>query len=445
MSIFPKNTFLGELKLVEVYDYYSGPKFFCASNNLKQYFIVYWIDHRKDDDALGWLYLPVSEKRLDEIRRAQKSVYEACINSEVGTYLVYTPEESSNDTVEYVKLKELSKNLIPPNDVYVKPESVEIIDRTEPIWIYEFSIKSINKKLLPSTESVSQVLRTFQAVFGRLMVFVARKEEPNTRKTYRTYPLNAVFGSFNIKFSADDDDVTTNALKLFENIVSKEQLCIGDNLRDLQIDPFELKSFFESVRNNRFNIVISPRVPLNDNSSIEINGAELDDEIALLEESSYSFVPSIKVPQANDINKVIHAVFLVSSGEELLPEKFNGIGEKLNSHRQVKYYADAAYTLGLLTKAGSLTSAGRFLLSNKSQEVRYQILSDRFESSDFGWTWMKWSNVNSIVELDPGTAAKFIFEAVPGLGKDTAKRRATTLVKWLNILRPYHRQYDDRK
>lgn len=445
MSLFPKNTLLGELKLIEVYDYYNGPKFFCASNNLKQYFIVYWVDHRKVDDALGWLYLPVSEKRLDEIRRSQKSIRESCTDSELGVYLVYTPEESSTDSVEYTNFEELSNNLLPPEGVYVKPECVDIIDHTEPVWLYEFSIKSINKKLLPSTESVSQVLRTFQTVFGRLMMSVAKKEDSKTRKSYRTYPLNAVFGSFNIKFSADDDDVASKALMIFEKIINKKEMVFDKHMRELHIDPFELKSFFESVRNNKFKIVISPRIILENSNPIEITGTELNDEIALLEESSYLFVPSIKVPQANDINKVIHAVKLVSVGEELLPEKFNGIGDKLSSHRQVKYYTDAAYTLGLLTKDASLTSAGRFLLSHKSIEVRYQILSDRFESSDFGWAWMKWSKVNSIVELKPNTAGGFIFEAVPELGKDTAKRRATTLVKWLEILKPYHRKYDEQK
>jgi hypothetical protein len=88
------------------------------------------------------------------------------------------------------------------------------------------------------------------------------------------------------------------------------------------------------------------------------------------------------------------------------------------------------------------TIAGHFICSHSDKKNhQYEILADRFESTDFGWAWMTWAGVKYITELDPNTAADFLISSVPGLNKVTAKRRASTLVKWLTTLKPYHRKY----
>jgi len=68
-------------------------------------------------------------------------------------------------------------------------------------------------------------------------------------------------------------------------------------------------------------------------------------------------------------------------------------------------------------------------------------LADRFESTDFGWAWMTWARVQYMTELNPETAADFLINSVPDLNETTAKRRASTLAKWLTELQPYHRKY----
>ena len=49
-----------------------------------------------------------------------------------------------------------------------------------------------------------------------------------------------------------------------------------------------------------------------------------------------------------------------------------------------------------------------------------------------------------MLELDPLTASDFINECVGGLNEETAGRRATTLTKWLQVLKPYRRRYSNQ-
>lgn len=70
--------------------------------------------------------------------------------------------------------------------------------------------------------------------------------------------------------------------------------------------------------------------------------------------------------------------------------------EGINSERQVSYYVNAAWCLGLLNKNKTVSSPGRVLCKKASMVAKYQYLAERMESSDFGWAWMKWAKVDRI-------------------------------------------------
>lgn len=430
MSIFPSNSPLGKLKIIEIYDYYEGPKFFCAQNQFRQLMIVYWVDYKNNEDAYGWLYLSITDEKLNKLRRGQISVREAYQNPEQGLYLVYTFPNPSDDDTKYINKDEIPNDLLPPHDLFIAPEEIDVIDEREANWIYELYIKRSNSHDLPSTIAVTSVLNAFREIIEHLM-------KTSTREQPTISPLSALPGSFNLKLVSSNNKKAVNALSQFEKIITSQDKDILNLLKELKLDPYILKTLYEVILNNNIDIVITPKTFEYVKGEIKIKNSQIKNKISKLENSTFSIIESIKIPQANDINKVIEVVELKKKGKKITYDLVEG----LNSPRQVKYYLDAAFSLGLLTRESYLTSAGRFLLSKKTDKGRYQVLADKFESSDFGWAWMKWSNVSSMTELDPNTALDFIQTSVPGLGSSTAKRRATTLTKWVKILTPYHRDY----
>ena len=87
--MIPSNTILGELEIFEIYEYLNGPRLFVARNNIGTIFLVYWCDEK--EEATGWLYLPISEAKLEKLRRKEITLNAAFKEPETNyLYIVYT-------------------------------------------------------------------------------------------------------------------------------------------------------------------------------------------------------------------------------------------------------------------------------------------------------------------------------------------------------------------
>lgn len=139
------------------------------------------------------------------------------------------------------------------------------------------------------------------------------------------------------------------------------------------------------------------------------------------------------VPQADLLERVIRAVELLCDRAPLEPDTL-GVGL-----RQVKYYAHAAYVLGLIDRDRAPTDRGRALVRLRHDPVaQRRALAGWFEDSLVGRSWRRWAGVDVLTELDPTSATAFLSEQSVGLAPDTRRRRARTLTAWLSELRPYH-------
>jgi len=142
-------------------------------------------------------------------------------------------------------------------------------------------------------------------------------------------------------------------------------------------------------------------------------------------------IDSADIPQADDIKRVFLIVTMIANHEEVDSETL-GI-----THRQVAYYRRACKALGLIAESGELTSAGR-LIARLGDTDRLRATVVYFESSTCGDAWIQWSSGKTLLDVKPETAADFLVASVPGLSKDTAHRRAKTLIAWHRDLVAYH-------
>lgn len=428
-----KNTFLGALEYYEIYDDFDGPKCFSVINNLKQLYLVYWAGSVEKNTVDTWLYTNITEKRLDSVRRQDESIRSVFINPELNVYFVKTYYASGLSDVEIIPRDKLNEFNLPPENFEFEPEEIEIVNE-ENNWHFELNIqRRSDKHAFPDRKMVTRVIDAFSEIIESLML-------DGTRKIPKVYPKSAVPGSFEVKLATSDDESASRAIQTF-NTLLQDINKLDENLKASALDPYRIKELLEIIEQHRLTVTITPRTYEFLSKTIKLDTQKLDELINKLNNSTAVLVDSINVPQANNIDRVIDIVKKRDRGEKLNHENIDGI----NSPRQVKYHTDAACCLGLLKKNLSVTSAGRFLASKLDEASQYEFLADRFESSDFGWSWMKWSGVSTMVDLDPSTAASFINECVAGLNEETAGRRATTLTKWLEVLKPYRRCYSNQK
>lgn len=419
--MLPKNTSLGELEIAEVYEYIDGPRLFAARNNIGAMFLVFWCDEEKD--ATGWLYLPISEARLNSLRRKEITLNDAYREPETAYYLVYTGVPPRTDSALLFNSNAINSDFFPPTGYYI--EYADVVDEVTEGWSFE---TKLSRKAL--AKSVSQFIGRFRELVEGIM-------SRSAKTSLNLYPLSAIAGSIQIKFGADSHGYAVEALKIVDQLLqSNSEEEFRQQLNEHEIDPAQLQEFFSSILSNELDVEIVPKLA-SDGRAFELSRERIQQFNEYLDQVSIFLIDSIKVPQANDIDKMLQVLRMMNDGTPLIPENIEG----LTTPRQVQYYTRAAYAYELATLDEQLTTAGHFVISQPDRNSQYQILADRFESTDFGWAWMRWARVQYMTELDPKTAADFLIASVPDLSEVTARRRASTLEHWLKALQPYHRQY----
>lgn len=140
---------------------------------------------------------------------------------------------------------------------------------------------------------------------------------------------------------------------------------------------------------------------------------------------------SLDVPQADNIDRVFLVTEIVGSGDIPTAEKLE------IEPRQVDYYVRAAICLGLITEQRQLSVAGQRLIGLE-RDQRKALAAVLFETSNCGGAWVDWAQRESLSDVSPDTASRFLIDTVDGLNKITATRRSKTLIAWHNELMPHH-------
>ncbi|WP_135554571.1 DUF6575 domain-containing protein [Paenibacillus cymbidii] len=131
---------LGELTIVDVFEYIDGPKIFSCINENGQLYVTNWIDTNSESDT--WFYVSVNERQLVSIRQGKLSMRDLITESTLGAILeVVTPisgygqvqvreraissirEEELPDTDSY-----LISNYLEPHPPFLLPKQESTIE-----------------------------------------------------------------------------------------------------------------------------------------------------------------------------------------------------------------------------------------------------------------------------------------------------------------------------
>lgn len=315
----------------------------------------------------------------------------------------------------------------PPAEI--KAEIFQVLDRIEDQpavasdgarVVQQLRIRSVSRSPRPLTiPIVAQIQSLWIAVLDGL-----------TDGMSQFVPVAAGVGSFIVKFQiqrADHDyREVTEALRELEDVAtiiakpraknakSKDQLKRLEAVRRV----VELISALAEA-----DAALEVTTHLDDHDSITFDlQAPTNQLLRDAQSVSATRIASGDVPQANDLEKVFRFVELVQSGEYPTPDSLDVVG------RQINYYRRAAEILGYL-KDGRLTPGGR-LLARASKAAKWQSALERFSASDVGSAWIEWSEVSSLLDVDPTSATDFLRDMAVGLSEATVKRRAASLESW---------------
>jgi hypothetical protein len=123
MSFLPERTVLGQLEIIEVYDFYDQPALFSCKNKSGQIFIVVWVDSSEVADL--WLYASVSSSRFQDARRGLIELRDIFTNSEDSfVYQVETPyQDDLNASARVIYCHEITNDYLPEPRQIIQPEN----------------------------------------------------------------------------------------------------------------------------------------------------------------------------------------------------------------------------------------------------------------------------------------------------------------------------------
>lgn len=429
----PTGTALGCLRIVEVYDFFDGPRLFSATSGSGATYLAFWVV--EGDDADAWLYVAISVNRLDDVVEGAVSLRDAYTKPEDGVvFEVRTPFDGSPSTLVSKVPADIDDAALPLPGDFIAGRRVPF---GEPVGAIDVSRTLMQGRVQQrltlegrggqpvSFGAVTATLSRWQQLFSTTFGAAGGKGA--------LIPVAAQPGSFKLTLTVPKGAAATHA---FGHVRRFAEGLSGDtnfDPRRAKIDAREFDDLVAALRDHELKLTLEQ-----DSAADEPLGPIVLDlrTPAPIERAAHDVasrvLASIEIPQADDLDRVVRLIELVSKGTRVRPEDLDVVP------RQVAYYKQAGRVLRLLDDNNELSTVGEQVLSLPERSARLSAISVQFETSRCGWAWVKWSQGGSLLDIDVDSAEAFLVGSVPELSASTAKRRARTLETWCTVLQPYH-------
>lgn len=200
-----------------VLQYYDGPRLLLQKSQTGQLFLAWWCD--SDESTDRWIYLPVSESRLQTILSGEMPDLEALQNSEDGYVLVVDIDLDSASIVQTVMTDAdaLPSDVLPSPDVRLSismPEEISSLPSRERSHMLSIRIQGdpLDQTGRVGAKIVGQVIGHVQRLLDA--IGQAKAGNPTTRGSIpdsileqtRLDPVSTYVGSFGIRLETNQDD-----------------------------------------------------------------------------------------------------------------------------------------------------------------------------------------------------------------------------------------------
>jgi len=426
-NIFLSHPQVGILEINNIYEEYDGPKIFSASNQSDSNFFAYWIGDT--EDAENWFVIPCSPARLISFEKKEINLLSILTQQEQSHFLKVVKPFSRKEpvSIDYIKSKEVNGIVLPDDDIFaeqVVPASLK--DNKKLLYpTHELKISKTNSQSKKNV-LLNQVTLVSEKFTDLFLSFNAANDIDGEIQA-----LTARYGSFAISLQASEMGAFERILKHISELMLNLKP-ISETLIKNDIDVKAFCLMLEAIVTSSVDLEFTSKSE--PNNPIFIKKDTASRYLKSLSRESLKYISTSKVPQADDLGKIFKVIEMTWHGDDVTPESL-GVQQ-----RHVEYYRQAAKILGFMTSNGIVTALGQRVIMS-DDEIKMIITAKAFESSDCGWAWINWREVEDIRALSPADGRPFLKECCPALSDETAERRGDTLSRWLRKLQPYYRPY----
>ncbi len=430
----PLGTPLGDLRLAEVLDASEEPRLIIARSRSGAAYLALRADvlgSSKDEET--WRYVMLSETRLEDLRNGSVSVRSAFLEAEDRIVArVGVPSDGTTAVCTWEVASEVDQDVLPPEEALVATAH-----EFTPLPPHAGSggksaVRKAVERIYVDRTTRGQVLGQDKVAAMWTAWFECRAESlrGNGFRASNNAPevSGAAVGSFSIDLPVPSSEVYARCIAGWQTYVG------GAGSSDARarlvaagIDSSSCELLLQQIVSFDLRFGVTLLSPSNSPIDFEID-ATLARRLLSELESTVPVLGTEKIPQADDLNRLIALVREIDRTGDVTPEALSV------TKRQVDYYKHAARVLGLLSPGDVLSRPGKSLVAASTRAFADEILRVQFETSECGLAWCRWAGVKSLADVKPGTAARFLVDVVPSLAGSTSGRRRTTLENWRRTL-----------
>ncbi|MFJ7523636.1 DUF6575 domain-containing protein [Streptomyces griseus] len=142
----PRNTLLGELKMLETFIDYDGPRLFSCVSLTDQLYLALWVEEGEEGDS--WIYLPISQARLGMVTSGGISLRAALESPEGFLYEVFMPHDvDSSDSVRPHAASAIPASWLPAEESFLNLET-HTLPLAEPGNVFELRARQESRTRL---------------------------------------------------------------------------------------------------------------------------------------------------------------------------------------------------------------------------------------------------------------------------------------------------------
>lgn len=430
-KIFAHSPMHGELYFKSIYDYFDGPKLFSVITKRGEILLVYWTD--ESENSYSWVAFPISKSKLLAFEAKSIDIYNILEKKDERLFfLIETPFKKGMQASFTSKIGDIKDFILMPDpNIYIS--FVEnVITEEEVLELVEVGCLNADYSIHIDKPKKSRTLIDFGMISPVFEIIDELYKEFISIIKYhdKLIPVSGKPGSFILDFNSKGFNLIERQLDKLSTLM-KNRKDITEFIKDSKIP----SQSFEKLLNHiiKDDLIIDLSNKNIDRNFLNIN--KLDAEFYLKKINSITSmnVNSKQVPQADILEKVFEVVDNIWKNGFLVRESLD------LSDRHVLYYTEASKILGFVSETGRITSIGQQLVLSPNSK-KMAIAAQSFENSHCGWTWVIWSNVQNITQLDPNSSKMYLDDCAPTLSESTKERRARTLRTWCTDLKDSYKE-----
>ncbi len=156
-----KNT-LQNLKPLEVFDYFDGPRFYSCISKSGQLYLVFWVD--ETETTSSWLYVQISHDRYSVFKIGNIAIKDTFLYSEEGYVFLVTVDKNKAVDMTTLSCQDIPLDYLPEPDDFLDDSQSQVSLDTDTIKVFIESLKSSSHQLELSEEQQAELQADIQTI-----------------------------------------------------------------------------------------------------------------------------------------------------------------------------------------------------------------------------------------------------------------------------------------